>query len=689
MKNLFPLLPLLLINLFLCQFVFSQTCLTNNLSHANDRYKKQENFKPLPSDGVKILRLNLHIMQYKVGDERNFRNIPAHIDYLNRVIDSLNSGARLLREPDFPQTCVCGNDCYIADIRIRYELQGIYFHLDSNNCFSSSGGYFGSNYPKNNQTEWSYYINADTSFGGRLSPGGSPSYSILSQELRNVGAGYFKEYVDNEWIEYNGDSINNWHYTVQRMAGNMQHEISHGFGLLHLYDQSGACCLENINPSNIDYIWDFWGTGQPGCLTRLYGNTHDCKDSVPSDTCVINWMGGNQSALLHRGLTPMQIGRMHRATMLSSIRKYFKPTTDYVANHLITQNETWDFNIRMYGHIVVRPGATLTIKCKVLMPPYGKIIVEPGGILEVDGGTITSVEPGSNNFWQGIVVEGTSLYSQYGTTPNGYPHGVVVLKNGAVIQDAIEGVATKDINGSVSDLPGGGGIVKAYNSTFLNCQKGIFIGPFNETGGQNNKPNLSYIKNCTFKVDSNWIGDKTLAKRGIILFYNDGIKIDSCNFLNSSPSYFIHHDDYGDGIWAIDASSQITHCNFNTLHRGLCAGKYLRLNPILAQYNTFEDNYFGSFLLGGDLSVVQQNTYLNNSHGLVIHMSKGFKVSENSFEGGTTGIVCESLAQWSNQLYNNDFEDLEKGIQTQGYTPFTNTGLSFKCNAFESNTLSD
>ena len=56
----------------------------------------------------------------------------------------------------------------------------------------------------------------------------------------------------------------------------------------------------------------------------------------------------------------------------------------------VTVSEIWDFDIQLYKDIVVKPGATLIIKCKVAMAIDGKIKLEKSAKLIVDGGEITT-----------------------------------------------------------------------------------------------------------------------------------------------------------------------------------------------------------------------------------------------------------------------------------------------------------
>ena len=652
----------------------AQTCVTHSYSDNRsypdqnpDRYKLQENFLPAPTDCVKTLRINLHVMQYKVGDERNFLNDSAHNAFLEGLIDYINIGYSELKVPSHPQTCVCSNDCYIKDTRLRLELQKIYFHVDSIYYNSTSGTTLLSQYPMNNSTEYNYYIVGPDIWKTGGSVNKFPSYSSFGLEQANIGQGYHYQYIV-------GDTSNNLGFHSKLIVKHMIHEIGHAYGLHHLYKGH-----ELTDTSRDDYLVDFYGTGTTSCLFRKFGAFETCNENPPSDTCVSNWMGGNVTNPLHRELTPLQIGRLHRATMLSSMRKYFKPSANHVSDHEITTNETWDFNIRMYGDIVVKSGATLTIRCKVLMPPEGEIRVEPNGRLIVDGGTITSTEDGPNNWWQGIIARGTDGISQYDTSSTfGYGHGHVIIKNNALIENAISAISTHTIYGFLV----GGGVIEASNSTSRNNVFSVRMGKFEDVGAHKNKKNRSDFNNCTFEWDTTYLDKNRYIRSAMELVEVKEVNIDSCIFINKSPAFFPYNINDGIGITAIDASAIIKNCEFDDLYKGVHVGMVVCSAPTNIQYNTFTSCYFGILVYKSEFTTIQQNKFYSNQMGIRLAETKGFKVSENEIWNGTYGIENWNLLYHSNELYNNLFSNLNTGISAQGYASKSNSGLSMKCNFF-------
>ncbi|MBN2172935.1 MAG: hypothetical protein JW731_02305, partial [Bacteroidales bacterium] len=138
---------------------------------------------------------------------------------------------------------------------------------------------------------------------------------------------------------------------------------------------------------------------------------------------------------------------------------------------------TWDFPRTIVSdHLVVDSGAVLTITSSVYFANYRKIVVKRGGKLVLDGGILSNT---CDQVWQGIELWGRSDYP-----PDSIHYqGQVVLKNGAVIENAEYGIRTIKVDGipdesETLDYDYTGGIVSAGNSTFRNCRYGVQFHPY-------------------------------------------------------------------------------------------------------------------------------------------------------------------------------------------------------------------
>ena len=146
-------------------------------------------------------------------------------------------------------------------------------------------------------------------------------------------------------------------------------------------------------------------------------------------------------------------------------------------------------NVRFLGTLDIDSGAVVTIKGTTAFGSTARLIVRPGGKLVVDGGTITSA--GAGEMWQGIEVVGDRTKHQ-----EPQYQGVVDLRNGAVIENAVTAIRTgiEDDNWYTT-----GGIIMADDAIFRNNQRAIEFLSYNDTiSASNILDNCSYFTRCTY-----------------------------------------------------------------------------------------------------------------------------------------------------------------------------------------------
>ena len=340
-----------------------------------------------------------------------------------------------------------------------------------------------------------------------------------------------------------------------------------------------------------------------------------------------------------------------------------------------------------------------------------RIIVRPGGKLIVDGGTLTSACTGE--MWQGIFVEGHR--SMHQTEAD---QGKVVLKNGAVIENALRGIRT--------GAPGDnwhttGGIITAQNSTFRNCAKAVEFLAYMDTsanGTVNN--NLSNFKNCTFTVDVNnlFAANGTSFLDHVSLWKVRGVSFLGCTFNNlTSNTNGRRH-----AIFAEDAGFLVDE---------FCDGyDPLQNPPVLPGYCGCPANLADSCVFSGFATAIEANTagtplavtvnrarftnngaavrinannfatvtecdfnltacdeaYINQVYGLYLNNCTGYKVEGNAFyreaypnvfldPDNRTGIFVKDSGLPVNNIYRNNFAKLTNGVDVSG----SNSGLQIGC----------
>ena len=463
-------------------------------------------------------------------------------------------------------------------------------------------------------------------------------------------------------------------YTKGKFARILEHEIGHVFGLHHA----------SISPH--------------------YG-LNECLYSIMHQ-------GGNIPANNQPWLPPSEIAEIHRNLHVSSARKYVD--SDVQIRQYIVQNEqTWDWDIKLYGNLIIKSGGTLTLNCSIKMPSYAKIIVETGGKLIVDGGLITSAhdEP-----WQGIEVWGNSSAHQYADANGNRQQGYLELKNGATIENAITAVSLWKPGNCTTT----GGIIKADDAVFLNNARAVHALYYNNyipNDPTQHVDNLSRFNNCSFEIDEEYPGTETFSKH-IDLLKVKGFKFRGCDFE-------VKNGVAGVSTW----SSAIAAYSAGFRVDGLCSASIIPC-PAANTDSTYFSGFWKAILATGDFSnnntfYVNKANFSNNYTGIDVNTINNFVVINNTFEVGRSpwngencdyGIRIDNGAGFAvednlfsitpnlppsvktginvlnspsiNEIYRNSFDGLSIGNYAYGTNFFdrgANEGLSYICNENQNN----
>lgn len=378
----------------------------------------------------------------------------------------------------------------------------------------------------------------------------------------------------------------------------------------------------------------------------------------------------------------------------------------------ITDNELWGSETYKDHDVIVEDGGVLTIENTVCMGDSTKIIVKPGGKLILDYGAVLTGMCG--NMWQGIEVWGNSSMHQ----SSDY-QGYLELKNGAVIENAKCAVQLWRPNYWTTT----GGIIHATDATFRNnamSVKAVNYTNFNP-GSHHETSYNAYFRNCTFVVNSGYLGTETFNKHVGLAVVN-GIKFSGCDFSADRSVDGVHQ--YCIGISAYDAGFTVTspctsllqpcpeedldHSTFT----GLCAGirassDGLHPRSFIVRDAVFNNNDYGIHAVNTDYPTIVGNDfsigggdYCDYNYGVLLDNVTGFCIEENDFHPSQiTGSTKVGLAVYHsngiNDVYRNMFKGLSGGslalgqnTNVSGTSPGgTVQGLTYTCNEFAGNVM--
>ena len=416
-------------------------------------------------------------------------------------------------------------------------------------------------------------------------------------------------------------------------------------------------------------------------------------------------MGGTY---MSRHFSALQCGRIHRALQVSTLRRYAYAENTSMIVH-IENNQKINCHRKLYHSIAIDSGATLTVYCHLEMSPSTRIIVQPGGKLVVDRGTITSADSGE--MWQGIEVVGDRTKHQ--TTQN---QGVVELKNGAVIENAVTGIRT-GLRGD--NWYTTGGIIKASDAVFKNNQRAVEFLSYTDTEGSNILDNCSFFKRCVFTIDSN----NVLAQNGaqfsnhVTMWDVKNVKFKGCQFENR----MLDHNGEGRGIYTIDAGFTVDTCKEITQFISMDDTSGIHIYPssfcgfataievettgnqyaILIDSTQFDQNQQAIAIDGNNyVEIVRCDiNYVNNAsqtykqQGLTLNNCTGYHVERNTMHSNYNplsylgdkkmyGIKASNSGTTVNNLYKNSFTGMVNSILISGNNGNARSGLQLTCNTF-------
>lgn len=405
---------------------------------------------------------------------------------------------------------------------------------------------------------------------------------------------------------------------------------------------------------------------------------------------------------------------------------------DYGHYPPIVTSQTWSDNRFVADDLIIEPGVALTVTGTLRFADGAKVIVKRGAKLVLDGGRLTKAQGCHDDFWPGIEVWGSNAHNQL---PGNHPthQGMVVLKNGAVIEHAREAITMQEAGvwGTF------GGVVQATDASFLNCRRAVeFLSYQGTTPGGSIMANRSFFNRVVFEVNDDYRGSNDFYAH-VSMWDVTGIRFTQCDFINaqSTPGTIQESQHLGKGIISLDANFSVSgKCNviiacapgqaipscptgelhpsrFIGLDHGINASQFYTGRNFTVHTTEFTNNVCGiytrsvnnfsvlrSTFVGGDRDVDMGNNpqeeYWQGAHRAIYnYRGNGFRIEENSFgkdPGAPSGLQVEAVVNgytgaYNDQVYKNTATGVDQGFVGEGNClDYANNpssvGLSFLCN---------
>jgi hypothetical protein len=375
---------------------------------------------------------------------------------------------------------------------------------------------------------------------------------------------------------------------------------------------------------------------------------------------------------------------------------------------IINSSQTWNTNKTISNNTIILSGVTLTITANVYCTPNAKITIKPGGKLVVNGGKLTNSCP--DKVWRGIYVGGNENLPQ--TAQN---QGTLELKNGAIIENARNAIATYELNANGDiDWNTRGGIIKANNATFRNNSRSVEFMKYPPDGTNPVPQNVSYFNNCTFIVDTNYLfGGGNNLRNQFTMWAVTGVKIRGCTFENHTPitgvNPAVRTIDAGYIIDESCTAMSIVSCkcvdpvpsSFKGFLPAIRSTNSEKQFAIKIDHSNFQNNRSGIQLEGiNNAQISRINLFINDNpntayNGIILDHCTGYKVEENTIYANGShlssyGIWIDEPGTDENRIYRNHIYQTGDGIITTGHNInkqllFPLTGLQYICNDLHDN----
>jgi len=340
---------------------------------------------------IKTIRVNFHIMRNGNG-EGNFPDKNQGRIYVKKILQSTNQKLQQNAKMFLPLK----NEIPNLPMCYRFELtpntgvpndDGIYFHDDDELYHMTNYGANSNIYSKDVYKK--YGIKKDSIMNIFMMGFHVDSVASKTYKMSSNGVAFGKWTKIASWYYFM--DATKWetaeeipfldHWNSQRL---LNHELGHCLGLRHSWGRNDGC---DDTPAHSN-CWNYTQNGS------------DCDSLVSNNIMDYNAHAG--------AWTPCQIATVHYnlSNKKYRVRSLLKKTwCHYDTSKTIRiqkgEDVNWNSAKDLEGDIIIEDGGSLTIRCRVSIPPNGRIIVKSQAKLILDGATL---ENDCGKSWKGIEV---------------------------------------------------------------------------------------------------------------------------------------------------------------------------------------------------------------------------------------------------------------------------------------------
>lgn len=349
----------------------------------------------IPDDNLfqKQVRINVQFMNSE--DSLHGFNEEKGRWYMKFLIHNANKRLRGNQKMNLPE----GNDTPVLAPKYQYVItsidddDGYFWNYDDELCYFVNKGRHRNNYDK--EVIEKYEIGGDSIINIFVMPHHKDSLNSKSYKTHGTGIALGNSLKIAGLVE---DKEKPWAYATL-----LNHEIGHIFGLRHTWAYSDGC---DDTPKN------------PNCWQETK-NRKGCEGPISN-----NLMDYNNSQM---AISPCQLGTVHkRLTMKNSkYRKFVKEDWCHLdtSRHInIVESVNWFGERDATSDIHIMDGATLTVHCRLSIPPNGEIVIHPGGKLQIN--EAATIHNDCDLTWKGIRL-----------LKKGGQQGELIISQSAVIED--------------------------------------------------------------------------------------------------------------------------------------------------------------------------------------------------------------------------------------------------------------